>query len=86
MTSYTYNAAGLVASMAEPQGTTTYVYDAENQLTSETSPAGTTTYTYGALGRIATVTAPTGVTGCRDKRRRSPSDSYQPCRGDHHRL
>ena len=59
---FTYNSAGLLASMALPLSrTVTYAYNASDQLTSVTNAAGgVTSYTYNAAGLLATVTDQNG--------------------------
>ncbi|MFN9911526.1 MAG: hypothetical protein ACK53L_03010, partial [Pirellulaceae bacterium] len=65
---FTYNAAGLIASVADSSGrTTNYGYDPTNNvLVNVTSPDGTTTYDYytgGARdGALRSETDPSGVT------------------------
>lgn len=61
-TSYTYNAADLLASVKDPAGdTTSYGYDADAQQTTTTDPLGkTTTNAYDADGRVVSVTDAAG--------------------------
>ncbi len=62
-TSYTYDARGLLASVALPDGATlTYGYDANGNITSLATPAATIGYSYDALNRMTTVAAPEGTT------------------------
>lgn len=61
-TTYTYNAADLIASSKDPAGnTTTFGYDADGRQTTATDPSGkTTTTAYDADGRVTSVTDPNG--------------------------
>jgi RHS repeat-associated protein len=53
--SFTYNALGQRATMADASGTTNYAYDNRNRLTSKATPEGTLTYTYDAAGDVKTI-------------------------------
>ena len=62
---YTYNEAGLVATMTDPAGESSYTYNADNQLTGATQPAigpGTQSYTYDGAGNQLTSPAATSQT------------------------
>jgi YD repeat-containing protein len=62
-TTYTYNAAGQVATLTNPLGqTTTMAYSPQGYLSSVTGAVAgsTTTFAYDAYGRVRTVTGPDG--------------------------
>lgn len=62
-TSYTYDARGLLATVALPDGATlTYGYDANGNIISLATPAATIGYSYDALNRMTAVSAPEGTT------------------------
>jgi RHS repeat-associated protein len=52
---YTYNALGQRATMADASGTSTYAYDARNRLITKATPEGTLSYTYDAAGDVKTI-------------------------------
>ncbi|HEX6623913.1 MAG TPA: RHS repeat-associated core domain-containing protein [Pyrinomonadaceae bacterium] len=51
---YTYNQAGLRASMTDASGVTAYAYDARYRLTGKQTPQGALTYTYDSAGNLLT--------------------------------
>jgi RHS repeat-associated protein len=63
-TSFTYDAAGNLASITSPSGSeTTFGYDAAGNVVLTTAPSGRTiTYTYDGTGRLSSVTDPAGAT------------------------
>lgn len=61
---YSYDANGNRASMADPNGTTTYTYDSLDRLTTVTRGGRTFTLAYDAASRLTGLTSPDGaVTG-----------------------
>ena len=67
MTTFAYNAQGLVSQITDPEGRIiTLTYDADGHLLSVTAPQGTTSYTYVTSGpqeqnALASVTNPDGT-------------------------
>lgn len=51
---YTYNQAGLRASMSDASGVTTYTYDTRYRMTGKQTPQGALTYTYDSAGNLLT--------------------------------